>query len=103
MRPYQRHKYNAVRTEYDGIKFSSKKEADYYRQLKTYQDGGYVIFFLMQVPFHLPGKAKYICDFQVFYADGTVRFVDVKGMETPMFKMKKKMVESLYPVTIETV
>jgi hypothetical protein len=42
-------------------------------------------------------------DFLVFDADGHVRFVDVKGMETPMFVLKKKQVEALYPFTIEVV
>lgn len=64
---------------------------------------GEVIFFLRQVPFDLPGGTKYFADFQVFYADGTVSFVDVKGVSTQMFIMKKKQVESLYPITIEVV
>lgn len=42
-------------------------------------------------------------DFQEFHASGEVRFVDVKGMETKDFIMKKKMVEALYPVEIQIV
>jgi len=42
-------------------------------------------------------------DFQVFKADGTVSFVDVKGMKTESYKAKKRMVESLFPITIEEV
>jgi hypothetical protein len=58
---------------------------------------------LRQVPCDLPGNVKYRVDFLEFYPDGSVRFVDVKGMETPSFIMKKKQVEALYPVRIETV
>lgn len=96
-----RHKFNAKPTERDGIRFDSKKEARYYDDLKSLQKAGHIIFFLRQVPFDLPGNVRYRVDFQIFEADGTVRFVDVKGMQTPEFKMKKKQVETLYPVEIE--
>lgn len=99
-----KHKYSAVRTEVDGIKFASKKEARYYLKLKLLKQTGEIILFLRQVPFYLPGGVRYVCDFQEFRADGTVHFIDVKGMETATFKAKKKMVEQLYaPVKIEMV
>ena len=98
-----KHKFNATKTEFDGIKFDSKKEAKYYYELKMRKMAGEIIFFLRQVPFHLPGGVTYRVDFQEFHADGTVKFVDVKGMKTKDFIMKKKMVEDLYPVEIETV
>ena len=97
-----RHKYNAIRTEVDGIKFGSKSEAKYYSVLKERQAVGEVLFFLRQVPFHLPGGVRYVCDFAEFHADGSVHFVDVKGRPTAMFTAKKKQVEDLYsPVVIE--
>ena len=96
-----RHKYNAVRTNIDGIKFDSKREAQYYQELKYRVMAGEVVFFLRQVPFDLPGNTKYRVDFMEFHADGTVHCIDIKGMETAMFKLKKKQVESLYPVKIE--
>ena len=95
------HKFNAKRTEIDGISFPSKKEAAYYQQLLLRQKGNDVIFFLRQVPFHLPGGVRYVVDFQEFLSDGTVRFVDVKGMRTSEYIAKKKMVEALYPIKIE--
>lgn len=99
-----RHKYGAVRVELDGIKFDSKAEGRYYLQLKQRVAQGEVLVFLRQVPFHLPGGVRYVCDFQEFHADGSVHFIDVKGMQTPTFKAKKKMVESLYsPIEIELV
>ena len=100
---YKRHKFNAKPTKSDGIRFDSKLEARYYDQLKLRQRAGEVVFFMRQVPFHLPGGVRYVCDFQEFWSDGTVHFVDVKGMETSDFKMKKKQVEALYPIEIEVV
>jgi hypothetical protein len=98
-----KHKYFAKQTELDGIKFDSKKEANYYKELKLRVKSGEVLFFLRQTPFHLPGNVKYSVDFQEFHADGTIHFVDVKGMKTEGFILKKKMVENLYPVEIEIV
>lgn len=97
----QKHKFSAERTELDGIKFQSKKEANYYAQLLVRQRIGEVVFFLRQVPFHLPGGTKYVVDFQEFMADGTIRFVDVKGFKTKEFIRAKKQVEAIYPVQIE--
>lgn len=98
-----RHKFGAVRTVKDGISFPSKAEARFYDELVMRQRGGDVLFFLRQVPFHLPGGVRYVVDFQVFHSDGRVRFIDVKGLETPEFITKKKLVEALYPVEIEVV
>src|SRR3990167_6520370 len=95
------HKFNAKRTISDGIKFSSKREAAAYEALKMLQNAGDVLFFLRQVPFHLPGGVRYVVDFVTFNADGIVSFIDVKGMKTPMYIAKKKMVESIYPIEIE--
>jgi len=88
-------------TERDGIRFDSKKEANYYDLLKVKQKAGAVLFFLRQVPFDLPGGVKFRVDFQEFYSDGTVRFIDVKGYRTKEYIARKKMVEALYPVVIE--
>ena len=40
-------------------------------------------------------------DFAEFLADGQVRFVDVKGFKTDMYKLKVKQVKDVYGVTIE--
>jgi hypothetical protein len=100
---HQHHKFHAKPTSYNGIKYASKKEARYAQQLDLRKAAKEIVFFLRQVPFHLPGGVKYVVDFQEFHTDGTVHFVDVKGMRTQAYKAKKKMVEALYPVTIEEV
>ncbi len=96
-----RHKYNAKRAERDGIKFDSTKEARYYDELQLRVKAGEVLFFLRQVPFHLPGGVKLIIDFVEFWSNGTVHIVDVKGAKTEQYQAKKRMVEALYPVEIE--
>lgn len=100
---YHRHKFNAVRTELDGIKFGSKKEARYYSDLKLRKKSGEVVFFLMQVPFNLPGNTKYRLDFMEFHSNGEIKFIEVKGMDLPMGKLKRKQTEALYPVKIDVI
>lgn len=98
-----RHKFNAKQVEYDGIKFDSKLEGDFYLHLKLQQQAKQVLFFLRQVPIHLPGGTKLVVDFQVFYADGSCRFIDTKGVETTDFLIKKREAEAIYPFEIEVV
>ena len=99
----RRHKFNAKKMELDGIKFDSQKEGIYYLDLKLRKAAGEIVFFLRQVPLDLLGGVKYRIDFQEFHSDGTVHFVDVKGMRTPGYIAKKKMVEAIYPIEIEEV
>lgn len=100
-RPPLRHKFHAKPTELDGIKFPSKLEARCYAELTVLQRSGEVLFFLRQVPFHLPGGVKFVLDFLIFWADGRVECRDSKGMATPTYILKRKQVEALYPVTIQ--
>jgi len=100
---FRGHKFNAKPTTLDNNRFASKKEANYYAELKLLQKAGEVLFFLRQVPFHLPGNSKYVCDFLIFYANGDCQIVDVKGMKTAMYKLKKSLVEAHYPITITEV
>lgn len=98
-----KHKFNAVPTTRNGIRFDSKLEARYYDHLLLLKRAGEIVFILRQVPFDLPGGVKYRVDFQIFWANGEVTFDDSKGMETPDFKLKKKQVEDLYPVEIRVI
>jgi hypothetical protein len=95
-------KYHAVMEECDNIKFQSKKEAKYYRELRARQHAGEIAFFLMQVPFRLIGGVVYRCDFMEIMPEALpfIRFVDPKGHRTRVFINKKKQVEASYPIKI---
>jgi len=97
------HKFRAKRTVRDGFNFDSKLEASYYDYLKLLENEGEVVFFLRQTRFHLEGNVTYAVDFQVFWSDGSVTFVDVKGKETKEFIRAKKQVEARYPIDITVV
>jgi hypothetical protein len=98
-----KHKFHAKPTIIDDIRFHSKKEATHYGHLKLLQNSGEILFFLMQVPFHLPGKVKYLLDFLVFYSNGDIEFIDVKGMKTPTSNIKIKQVEQIYGIFIKMI
>jgi hypothetical protein len=103
LRRVVKHKFHAKPTDYNGHKYHSQKEANYAAKLDLLVKAGVVLFYLEQVPFRLPGNTKYVVDFAVFYADDRVDFVDVKGLKTPSYIMKKKQVEELYPIFITEV
>lgn len=97
-------KYHNNPTTVDGIRFDSKKEARYYEQLLIRVAAGEVSYFLMQVPLRLPGGSKYVVDFLVFFTDGRApEYIDVKGRETQVFRLKKREVEHHYPITVRCV
>lgn len=98
-----KHKFNAKKAERKGHKFHSRLEAKYADRLDWLVRAGDVVFYLQQVPIHLPGGVKYVADFLVFHASGDAEFVDVKGVDTPLSKAKRKIVEDLYPIKISVV
>ncbi len=97
-------KFNAVRTEYDGSLYDSKGEAQLAMvldwRLKAKQIKGYD----RQVRLHLVAGIHIVMDFVVENLDGTKQYLDFKGMETPVFKIKRKLFEHFYaPAKIELV
>ena len=95
-----KNKYRNEKEEFEGIKFDSKAEAEFYKYLlKNYKKEEIILQpeFILQEKFRdSKGKAqresKYIADFQV----GN-KIYDVKGMVTQVFKMKEKLFKLKYP------
>ena len=101
-------KYGNKKTEFKGEIYDSKKEANYALQLELLKNAkdknSKVISWERQVPFLIVVNnikiCKYIADFKVKYANGSEEIVDVKGVRTSTYILKKKLVEALYPVKI---
>jgi len=105
----KRSKYGNKKVTEDGITFDSIRERDYYRQLKLREKAGEVIGVELQRPFALLGNngmliATYKADF-CFWDNVADRFrvIDVKGVETKDFKLKKKMMLGLLGINVEVV
>lgn len=102
-------KYNSYKVIVNDIQFDSIMESRFYLRLLEMKAEGQIKNFEMQHTYELqPGfrdkiskKAiraiTYIADFVVVQNDNSVIAVDVKGEETPVFKIKKKMFQYKYP------
>ncbi len=99
----KRHKYNAVAKVIDGIRFDSTAEANYYEELKLRVAANDLLYFLRQVPIHLPSGEKMRVDFMLVYPNQQIQYVDVKGHETRHWAAKKNRVEKFYPFVIDIV
>lgn len=101
------HKYGANKKVIDGITFDSQMEAEYYLYLLQERAKGAVVDVELQPTLQILPKFKYRSqnrrkmdyklDFKVTYISGLVEYIDVKGMATTDAKMKRKLVEYLYP------
>lgn len=100
-------KYGNQKTFIDGYKFDSQLESKFYEHLKKLVADGTIKSFDMQVPFEIIPKytspsgktiraTKYVADFVVYNHDGTWEVYDPKGVETDVFKIKRKLFELKY-------
>ena len=100
----KKNKYNARKTEYNGVTYDSKKEAMRAQQLDNMLANGDIINIERQVPIRcvINGKliCKLVCDFVYTLADNSVVHEDVKGMVLPVFKLKQKLVKAMHGIDI---
>ena len=96
-------KYRNVPTVINGLRFSSKAEAARYSELKLLQAANQVRWFIRQPRFDLGNDITYVADFLVVwnadettFSDTRVTVEDVKGVETDVFKIKRKLFEAQY-------
>ena len=82
-----------------GIRFASKKEGEYYQELLPLLQDGTLSEVICQPSYILQDDPKitYIADFLLMFPDGSEIIVDVKGVETPTFKLKLKLFKNLFP------
>jgi hypothetical protein len=105
-------KFGAKKTIIGDLKFDSKKEADYYclleLQKKAKNEDERVLDIQLHPRFDMIVNGEncgfYKADFAVTYANGVQKIIDVKGLKEgsayQLFRLKKKIVEALYNITI---
>ncbi|MFB7302593.1 DUF1064 domain-containing protein [Heyndrickxia sporothermodurans] len=103
-------KYGNKKTIVDGITFASIAEAKYYQQLKWLKQAKQIKDFklqpryILQEAFKKNGKhfrsIAYVADFEVLKLDGSIEVVDIKGVETKEFAIKRKLFERKYLDTL---
>lgn len=97
-----RNKYGSKRTKYGGRTYHSKKEAKYALQLDWLVKAGEVKEWKPQhrIPLKVNGTVvtTYIMDFRVLTASGDIEYHEVKGAETPLWKVKWKLLKAILSV-----
>lgn len=98
--PEKKSKYSSAKTDIDGIRFDSKKEAEFYAELKLREKAGEITClrlqprYLLQEAFKHEGKQyremEYVADFE-YIENGETVVVDVKGFRTAVYMIKKKL------------
>lgn len=107
-------KYRNIKTTVDNIQFDSKKEAARYGQLKLLVKAGEIADLELQPQYRLYVNevliCRYIGDFK--YVDvkeskkvnDLVRVVeDAKGVKTPAYRLKKKLMKAIHGIEIREV
>lgn len=99
-------KYHNSKTVIDGIRFDSKKEAKRYLELKILEKAGVIKDLRRQVPYVIINKSrygraiKYVADF-VYYEGDKLVVEDVKGVRTPVYKLKKRLMAERFGIEVK--
>lgn len=101
-------KYRNVKTVVDGITFDSKREAKRYGELMLLLRAGLIRDLTLQKRYSLLVNGELICayvaDFD-YYDAKAGRWVteDAKGVRTPEYLIKKKLMKAVHGITIREV
>lgn len=106
----KQHKYNAKPTMVGDIRFDSKAEAKRYVELKQMEQAGLIVSLELQPTFHFEINGKklprtwYQADFRYVDVEANeVVIEDVKGMITPMYTLKKKLMWACHGIEIKEI
>jgi hypothetical protein len=98
-------KYGAKKTVYGGRRYDSKLEARVAQELDLRKASGEFITivpqFRIKLYVYLPDNKPaflftYICDFCCERPDGSFLLVEAKGMETSLFRVKKRILDLVW-------
>ena len=101
-------KYHARPCVVDGIRFDSVKESKRYGELKILEKVGQIRSLRLQPTFVIMVNsivcAKYRADFDYYDVATETRVIeDAKGFPTPVYRLKKRLVEAIYGIQIQEV
>ena len=91
----RRNKYGNITRTVDNVRFQSRKESRRYEDLKLLLKTGRIQNLEIQRKFEFPMGFAYIADF-AYAENGKLIAEDVKGIQTAVFKLKKKCFEYFY-------
>jgi hypothetical protein len=97
------HKYHAISTEVDGIKFPSRLEARRYQELKLLVAAKEIFNLRLQVAYPINVNNKFVCSYVadfVYEENGKTVVEDSKGMPNPIFRLKAKLLKAVHGIDI---
>lgn len=98
-------KYGNKKVSVDNHKFDSKREASRYLELKAMEENSLITNLKLQVAFKLEVNDYIICryraDFTYFDQNQNYIVEDVKGMLTPVYKLKRKLMKAILNIAIK--
>ena len=93
-------KYHSITNQYNGITYHSKLESAYAQELDIRVKAGDIKSWDRQVKLDLKVNGQHICnyyiDFVIHHNDGTKEFIEVKGFETEVWRLKWKLFEAVF-------
>lgn len=96
-------KYGNKKAERDGMSFDSIAEAERYDELCLLERAGDIHKLETQVSYTLTVKGVKICDYIAdfrYRQGGQVVVEDVKGVRTPVYAIKRKLMLAVHGITI---
>ena len=101
-------KYRNVKTVVDGITFASAKEARRYGELKLLEKSGRISGLEIQPAFRIVVNNCLICTYKADFryvtdtphVRGLVVIEDVKGVQTPVYRLKKKLMLAVHGISV---
>jgi len=103
-------KYHNKITEYNGVKYHSKKEAQFAKELDLKENGGLIVSWDRQSMIQITVNKKPVCkmylDFRVVHWKNNsekktnIEYIELKGgraTQTPVFKLKWKLLQATRP------
>ncbi len=113
MRIKGRSKYHAKRVHLDGYLFDSQAEAKRYAELRLLEKAGHIRNLVVHPTFPIAINGTKVCtviadfsfvdlsDEKSFSTFGLTRVIDVKGLDLPISRLKRKLVAACCGIEIE--
>lgn len=93
-------KYGAKKTVYNGVTYHSKFEAEYAKSLDWRVKAKDIKSWQRQLKISLDVNETHICnyfiDFLIIHNNGKLEYAEIKGVETPVWKLKWKLFLAIF-------
>ena len=96
-------KFNARRTVVDNITFDSKKEALRYMELKILAKTGHISKLELQPEYPMIVNGRKVCSYRAdfrYVENGKTVVEDCKGVRTPVYAIKRKLLFACYGIKV---